>query len=268
MEQKTIIDRFRLDGKKAFVTGATGFIGYHTAEAFALGGAAVAVVDLPGKLDRAREIADEFKKKYGVDTLAYGVDVTDEEGVEKMCGYIAGQFGTIDIVHNNAGIGGSPVPDIDVDYRWWKHVIDVNLGGIYLTARAAARIMIRDGHGGSIVNTASMCANIVNAAPLGETFDNSAYSVSKAGVKHFTRHFATQMIPYGIRVNCVSPGYILSEMHKDMPKEVTDFFAKSSPCRRTGNVDEIPGAVLYLASDASTFCVGTEIIVDGGHVCY
>lgn len=87
-------------------------------------------------------------------------------------------------------------------------------------------------------------------------------------MKHFTRHFATQMIPYGIRVNCISPGYVLSDMHSDMSKEVTDFFAQSSPCQRTGKVEEMQGAVLYLASNASTFCVGTELIVDGGHVCY
>ncbi|MCD8097586.1 MAG: SDR family oxidoreductase [Lachnospiraceae bacterium] len=266
--EENVLKRFRLEGKKAFVTGASGLIGYHTAKAFAQAGADVAIVDIPQKLEKSQQIADEFKKEYGVNTLAYGVDVTDEQGVTEMCEYIAKEFGTIDVVHNNAGIGGSPIPDLDVDYSWWKHVQEANLGGIFLVARAAARIMVRDGHGGSIVNTASMCASIVNAAPLGVTFDNSAYSVSKAGVKHFTRHFATQMIPYGIRVNCISPGYVLSDMHSDMPKEVTDFFAQSSPCQRTGQVEEMQGAVLYLASDASTFCVGTELIVDGGHVCY
>lgn len=266
--EESVLKRFRLDGKKSFVTGATGLIGYYSAKAFAEAGADVAIVDIPQNLKRAQEIADEFKEAYGVNTLAYGVDVTDEKGVTDMCNFIADKFGTIDVVHNNAGIGGSPVPDLDLEYDFWKHVIDVNLGGVFLVARAAARIMVRDGHGGSIVNTCSMCASIVNQGPLGETFDNSAYSVSKAGVLHYTKHFASQVIKKGIRVNCVSPGYVLSTLHNGMPKEVTDFFAKSSPIQRTGLVEEMQGAVLFLASDASTFCVGTEILVDGGHVIY
>ncbi len=263
-----IIDRFRLTGKKAFVTGATGLIGYHTARAFAQAGADVAIVDLPMNIEKAQKIADELHEAYGVKTLAVGADVTDEDSVNEMVEHIAREFGTIDIVHNNAGIGGSPIPDVDVDYKFWRRVIDVNLGGVFLVARAAARVMIRDGHGGSIINTASMCAQIVNQAPAGVTFDNSAYSVSKAGVLHFTRHFATQVIKYGIRVNSLSPGYVLSTLHDGMPKEVLDFFANSSPALRTGKVEEMTGAVLYLASDASTFCVGTDIVVDGGHVCW
>ncbi len=266
--EENVLKRFRLDGKKAFVTGATGLIGYHTTKAFAQAGADVAIVDLPQNLEKAQRIADEFKNMYGVNTLAYGVDVTDERGVNDMCSYIADRFGTIDRVHNNAGIGGSPVPDLDVDYAWWRHVLDVNLGGIFLVARASARIMVHDGHGGAIINTASINAYIVNAARQGVTFDNSAYSVSKAGVLQFTKHFATQVIKYGIRVNSISPGYVLSDMHTDIPKEVKDFFAHSNPYQRTGKVEEIQGAVLYLASDASTFCVGTDIVIDGGHLCY
>lgn len=266
--EENVLKRFRLDGKKAFVTGATGLIGYYTAKAFAQAGADVAIVDLPQNLEKAQKIADEFKNTYGVNTLAYGVDVTDEQGVTNMCDYIADRFGTIDVVHNNAGIGGSPTPDLDVDYAWWRHVLDVNLGGIFLVARASARIMVRDGHGGAIINTASINASVVNAGPLGVTFDNSAYSVSKAGVLHFTKHFATQVIKYGIRVNAISPGYVLSDMHSDIPKEVTNFFAHVNPYQRTGKVEEMQGAVLYLASDASTFCVGTNIVIDGGHLCY
>lgn len=264
----TVLDRLRLDGKKSFVTGGTGLIGYHTAKAFAQAGADVAIVDLPQNLSKAQQIAEEFKEIYGVNTMACGVDVTDEKGVTDMCEMIASKFGTIDIVHNNAGRGGSLTPDLDVEYSLWKHILDVNLNGVFLVARAAARVMVRDGHGGSIINTASINAHVVNMAPLGETFDNSAYAVSKASVLHFTKHFASQVIKYGIRVNALSPGYVVSDLYTDMSKEVIDLFAKTTPANRNGKVEEMQGAVLYLASDASTYCVGTEIIADGGHVCY
>lgn len=265
---ENIMDRLRLDGKKAIVTGATGAIGYMTAKALAQAGADVAIISSPRNVEKAKAIAEEFKTAYGVNTLAYGADVADEKAVDEMIEYVAKEFGTIDIVHNNAGIGGSPVPDLDVDYSWWKHVIDVNLGGIFLVARAAARVMKRDGHGGSIINTASMCAQIVNQAPVGVTFDNSAYSVSKAAVRHFTKHFASQVIPYGIRVNSLSPGYVFSDMHNGMPQDVLDCFRGSQPCKRTGLAEEMQGAVVYLASDAASFTVGADFVVDGGHTCY
>ena len=263
-----IIERFRLDGKKAIVTGATGKIGYMTAKALAQAGADVAIVGTPRSIEKAQAIAEEFKRDFGVNAIGLGCSVDDERSVDEMLAAVVKEFGTIDIVHNNAGIGGSPIPDIDVDYGWWKHVIDVNLGGIFLVARGAAKIMKEHGHGGSIINTASMCAQIVNHAPFGVTFDNSAYSVSKAAVRHFTKHFASQVIPYGIRVNSLSPGYVFSDMHADMPKEVLDCFTESQPCKRTGLAEEMQGAVLYLASDASTFTIGADLVVDGGHTCY
>ena len=263
-----IFDKFRLDGKKALVTGATGKIGYMTAKAFAQAGADVAIVGATHEMERAQAIAEEFRRDYGVNTLACVVEVTDEESVDELFEKVVDAFGTVDVVHNNAGIGGSPIPDIDVDFTWWKHVIDVNLCGIFLIARKAARVMKEHGHGGTIINTASMCAQIVNQAPQGVTFDNSAYSVSKAAVRHFTKHFATQVIQYGIRVNSVSPGYILHEMHSNIPKAQLEFLKETQPCKRTGQPEEIQGAVLYLASDASSFAVGTDLVVDGGHTCY
>ena len=265
---ENIMERMRLDGKKAIVTGATGAIGDMTAKALAQAGADVAIISSPRNVEKGQKIADEFKAAYGVNAIAYGADVSDEKQVDEMIEFVAKEFGTIDIVHNNAGIGGSPIPDLDVDYSWWKHVIDVNLGGIFLVARAAARVMKRDGHGGSIINTASMCAQIVNHAPYGVTFDNSAYSVSKAAVRHFTKHFASQVAPFGIRVNSLSPGYVFSDMHVGMPQEVLDCFTSQQPCKRTGLAEEMQGAILYLASDASTFTIGADLVVDGGHTCY
>jgi sorbose reductase len=267
-ELRSVNDMLSLKGKVALVTGAAGGIGRSTAAAFAERGAKVALMDIPAREDMLRQNVADIKELYGGEAMYVTGDVSVPESCEAFIQKVVDTYGTIHIVHNNAGRGGSPTPDLDVDYSLWKHILDVNLNGVFLIARAAARIMVRDGHGGSIINTASINAHVINQAPLGQTFDNSAYAVSKACVLHFTKHFASQVIQYGIRVNALSPGYVVSDLYTDMSKEVIELFAKTTPANRNGRVEEMQGAVLYLASDASTYCVGTEIIADGGHVCY
>lgn len=151
----------------------------------------------------------------------------------------------------------------------WKHVLNVNLVSQYIVAVTAARVMIREGHGGSIINTASMAGQIVNQAPMFKTMDDSSYGVSKAGVLYFTKHFAAQVIQYGIRVNSISPGYCYSPgLHDSLPDEVIKCFTKTQPIMRMMDVEELQGAILFLASDASSYCVGTDLLIDGGHVLW
>lgn len=274
---ENVLERFRLDGKTAVVTGAAGNIGYHTALAFAQAGANVAIVDLPQCLKRSRDVARELAEKYHVKTAAYGCDLVDAAAVKDMFDQIEKELGSVDVVHNNAGVGGALAPDME---EWdgehemphldhWKQVLEINLVGPYIVATAAARVMIREGHGGSIINTASMAGHIVNQAPMYETLDDSSYGVSKAGVLYFTRHFAAQVIKYGIRVNSVSPGYCYSPgLHDGLSEEILDCYVKTQPIMRMAEVEELQGAVLYLASDASTYTVGHDIMIDGGHTIW
>ena len=272
---ENVLARFRLDGKTAVVTGAAGNIGYHTAMTFAQAGANVAIVDLPQCLERSKAVAQEFADKYGVKAAAYGCDLVDDKAVAAMFDQIEKDLGSVDVVHNNAGIGGALAPDLE---EWddehnmphldhWKQVLDVNLVSIYIVAVAAARVMKREGHGGSIINTASMAGHIANQAPMGKTMDDSSYGVAKAGVLYFTRHFASQVIQYGIRVNSISPGYCYSpNLHDGLSPEILDCYVKTQPAMRMLNVEELQGAVLYLASDAST--VGHDLMIDGGHTIW
>ena len=274
---ENVLERFRLDGKTAVVTGAAGNIGYHTALAFAQAGANVAIVDLPQCLKRSREVAGALAEKYHVKTAAYGCDLVNAAAVKDMFDQIEKELGSVDVVHNNAGVGGALAPDIE---EWdgehemphldhWKQVLEINLVSPYIVATAAARVMIREGHGGSIINTASMAGHIVNQAPMYETLDDSSYGVSKAGVLYFTRHFAAQVIKYGIRVNSVSPGYCYSPgLHDGLSEEILDCYVKTQPIMRMAEVEELQGAVLYLASDASTYTVGHDIMIDGGHTIW
>lgn len=278
MEYKeNVLDRFRLDGKTAVVTGAAGNIGYHTAMCFAQAGANVAIVDLPQCLDRSKEIAVEFAEKYHVNAAAYGCDLTDEKAVAELFDQIEKDLGSVDVVHNNAGVGGALAPDIeewDPEHNMphldhWRQVLDINLVSQYIVATTAARVMIREKHGGSIINTASMAGHIVNQAPMYHTLDDSSYGVSKAGVLYLTRHFAAQVIQYGIRVNSVSPGYCYSPgLHDGLSADILDCYTKTQPIMRMADVEELQGAVLYLASDASTYTVGHDIMIDGGHTIW
>lgn len=275
--KENVLERFRLDGKTAVVTGGAGNIGYHTALAFAQAGANVAIVDLPQCLERSKAVAAEFAEKYQVKTAAYGCDLVDEKAVAEMFDQIEKDLGSVDVVHNNAGVGGALAPDIeewDPEHNMshlehWKQVLNINLVSQYIVATTAARVMIRENHGGSIINTASMAGHIVNQAPMGQTLDDSSYGVSKAGVLYFTRHFASQVIKYGIRVNSVSPGYCYSPgLHDGLSAEIMDCYTKTQPIMRMAQVEELQGAVLYLASDASTYTVGHDILMDGGHMIW
>lgn len=275
--KKNVIERFRLDGKTAVVTGGAGNIGYHTALTFAQAGASVAIVDLPVCLEKSKKIAQELQEEYKVPCAAYGADLTDEKAVKQMFDDIERDLKRIDILHNNAGVGGALTPDIE---EWdeehdmphtdhWRQVLDINLVSIYIVATEAARRMRALGHGGCIINTASMAGHIVNQAPMYQTLDDSSYGVAKAGVLYFTRHFASQVIQYGIRVNSISPGYCYSPgLHDGLSAEIMDCYTKTQPIMRMADVEELQGAVLFLASDASTYMVGQDILIDGGHVIW
>lgn len=251
-----IIEKFKLDGKKAFVTGGARGIGKSISIALAEVGADVAIVDMD--INEARKTAKELET-YGVKSIAVETDVTNPDDVNKMISTVLSAFGTIDIVFNNAGICINEKAE-EMSFAAWKKVIDINLTGVFLVAQAAGRVMIKNGKG-SIINTASMSGHIVN-----QPQPQSAYNASKAGVIMLTKSLATEWAPYNVRVNSISPGYIATEMTLKATDWIPTWKA-ATPVKRMGNPEELQGVVVYLASEVSTYTTGTDIVVDGGFTC-
>jgi len=250
-----VLDKFRLDGKKAYVTGGARGIGKNVALAFAQAGADVAIADID--LEGAKKAAEEIRS-YNVKSIAVKTDISKPEEVDSMFREILDEFGTIDVAFNNAGICINKNVE-DMTFEEWCRVIDVNLTGTYLTTRGAGMIMIKN-RKGSIINTASMAAYIIPDAQY-----HCAYSASKAGIVHLSRALAMEWAPYNVRVNCISPGYTATELTKDVIKP---YWSEKTPLGRVGTPEDMQGAVLYLASDASAFTTGTDILVDGGYCCW
>jgi NAD(P)-dependent dehydrogenase (short-subunit alcohol dehydrogenase family) len=258
----SVAARFSLKGKKAIVTGAKGGIGKATATAFAELGADVAVVDIPSAIKESRAVAESISERFGVKTTGIGADLAQEDDVKDMVRQVTESFGTIDVVHSNAGIfvmGDNP----NMSVAEFKRIVDINLVGTFMVNRECANVMIAHQHGGSIINTVSMSGSIINPTRLEEDY-MVAYTASKAGAKHLTKGMAVNYIKHGIRVNSISPGYLISGAHRLMSQTDVDWWADSVPIKRFGEMDEIVGIACFLASDLSTYFVGADIIMDGG----
>lgn len=251
-----ITEKFNLEGKNAVVTGGAQGIGLNYAMAVAGAGAGVAIADL--NIGKARETAERIAREFGVKTMAIEVDVTVPEQVERMCREMAEEMGCIDIAFCNAGISIN-VPAEEMTYEQWRKVIDINLTGVFLTATAAGRYMIRQG-GGSIINTASMSGHIVNIPQ-----PQVGYNASKAGVIMLTKSLAVEWADKNVRVNSISPGYIMTDLTKG--NELIPRWEELSPYGRMGKPEELQGIALYLASDASSFTTGADFVVDGAYTC-
>ena len=168
------------------------------------------------------------------------------------------EYDTIDFAINNAGIANT-YPAENISSKDFKKVVDINLNGVFLTAQAAARQMIKEGKAGSIVNTASMSAHIINTP---QTIAN--YCASKGGVLLLTKALAVEWAKYNIRVNCVSPGYMATELVAEM-KNMHEEWISKIPAGRLGVPEDLVGAYVYLLSDAARYTTGTDLIVDGGY---
>jgi NAD(P)-dependent dehydrogenase (short-subunit alcohol dehydrogenase family) len=251
-----VVDMFSLVGKKAFVTGGAQGIGRSAALAFAEAGADVAIVDLD--MSKAEATVTELRSR-GVRSLAVKCDVTNPADVDAMIARIVEEFGTIDIAFNNAGICINESAET-MSFESWKKVIDINLTGIFLTARAAGRVMIAKGRG-SIINTASMSGHIVN-----QPQPQCAYNASKAGVILLTKSLAVEWAPRGVRVNCISPGYIATAMTLKATQWIPTWEA-ATPQKRMGRPEELTSALVYLASDSAGFTTGTDLVIDGAFTC-
>lgn len=255
-----IIDAFRLNGKRAFVTGGARGIGKSIASALTEAGADVAIVDLD---EREAEKTAKALSVNGTKTVAIRADVTDEADVDSMIAKVIGEFGGLDVAFCNAGICLN-VPAEDMSLEQWNKVIGINLTGIFLTAKAAGKWMLKQGTGGSIVNTASMSAHIVNVPQ-----PQCSYNASKAGVVQLTKSLAVEWALRKVRVNSISPGYIGTELTLGSPtlKPLIEQWNAQAPLKRLGKPEELQAIAVYLASDASSFTTGSDFIVDGAFTC-
>ena len=263
-EKYNIMDQFSLKGKKGFITGGCGGLGRNTAAAWAENGADVALVDLPRTKERLEPLCKEMSERYGVRVIPIYCDVSDPESVKAMKEELLDKFGDIDLAYVNAGICMSG-DDVNVPYETWKKTMEVNLNGIYLCAMAAKEIMIEKGHGGSIVMTSSLSGFSANNA-YGNPTPVCAYGTSKAGVYELSRFMAASLAGNGIRVICVSPGYVWSGIHEGvMDKDGYDMLLMPVPMKKFGLNEDIASAVLFLSTDAAKYVTGTVIHVDGGY---
>lgn len=197
----------------------------------------------------------------GRQAILFKVDVTREKEVEQAVSEVVKALASIDILFNNAGICISEAAE-HMSYEEWRKVVDVNLNGAFLVARAVGRSMIARRRGGSIINNASMSGDVVNF-PQGLC----AYNSKKAALIRLTKSLAVEWAKYGIRVNALSPGYIETAMTLMAPKEWRDQWISMAPLGRIGKLKEIQGAAVYLASNASRFTTGSVLVVDGGYSC-
>ena len=245
---------FGLYGKVALVTGGGRGIGQVVAIGLANAGAKIVIFSRTGADETVALI-----KKAGGDAHSILVDVTKENDVEKAINEILTLYGSLDIVFNNAGVCIHK-DTVKASVDEWRQVIDINLTGEYIVARAAGRVMIERGIKGSIINMASMSGSIVNIPQW-----QASYNASKAGVIHMTRSLAVEWAGTGIRVNSLSPGYINTPMSVDTPEELRDAWLEMIPQHRMGEPEELMPAVLYLATEAAGYTTGSDLIIDGGY---
>lgn len=255
---------FSLEGKVAWVTGASYGIGFAIASAFAAAGAKIVFNDLK------QEFVDKGLKAYadaGIDAKGYVCDVTNEEQVNATVAQIINELGKIDILVNNAGII-KRIPMCDMTAAEFRQVIDVDLNAPFICAKAVIPSMIKNGHG-KIINICSMMSELGR-----ETV--SAYAAAKGGLKMLTKNIASEYGEFNIQCNGIGPGYIatpqtapLREIQPDGSRHPFDqFIIAKTPAARWGLVEDLQGPAVFLASDASNFVNGHVLYVDGGILAY
>ncbi|KAG7662542.1 uncharacterized protein J8A68_003938 [[Candida] subhashii] len=254
-----VLDLFSLKGKVATVTGGSQGIGYAVAEAFAQAGADVAIWYNSTPADK---LAHELAEKYGIRCRAYKCDIGIAKEVQQVIEQIEVDFGTIDIFVANAGITWphGPIIDADQDYEEWHKLINVDYSGVYYCAKNVGKIFKKNDRGSMII-TSSISAQIVNIPQ-----SQSPYNAAKAAVKHLAKSLAVEWAPFA-RVNTISPGYMVTKITDFVDIETRQKWWQFTPLGREGIPQELVGAYLYLASNASTYTTGTDLVVDGGYTC-
>jgi len=254
MSALTITTPFDLTGRTAFVTGASSGLGRHFAQTLARAGANVALA--ARRIERLDETVEAIKSKGG-SAVAIELDVTDPEAIAPAFDKAEETFGPVTIMVPAAGVTARAF-FTDTEEDQWRHVMDTNLDGVWRTAREAARRMQANKTGGSIIIIASVLSfNVVKAT--------SPYATSKAAIAHLTRAMALELARDNIRVNALAPGYFSTELNEEYLRSETGLqLIDKFPMKRLGELSELDGPLLLLASDAGSFMTGTVIPVDGG----
>ena len=256
------LEKLKLDGKVAVVTGGAQGIGYACAQALSEAGATVVIADMSSAIGKS---SAETLKKMGHKVSAVTLDVTRSADVDNVAAEIVKTHGRVDILVNNAGVARSNVRAEDTSDDHWRFHMDVNVDGVFWCCRAFGREMLKQGKG-SIVNIGSMSGFIVNK-PQPQSF----YNASKAAVHHMTRSLAAEWAKRGVRVDAVAPTYIETPLTAFGIKENPEMYKtwiEMTPMGRVGQPDEIASVVHFLASDASSLMTGAIVVADGGYGCW
>jgi NAD(P)-dependent dehydrogenase (short-subunit alcohol dehydrogenase family) len=250
------VELFNLEGRKALVTGAGRGIGRVLAISLAQAGCDVAILEK--NIEDAHNVVGEIKK-IGKKAAAFQVDVTKKAEVEKAFSAAAKFLGRLDIVINNAGVCIHEAAE-DTSEEHFDYIVDTDLKGVFLCCQSAMKVM-KPQKKGSIINIASMSGTVSNYPQK-----QAHYNAAKAGVILLTKCLAVEWVDLGIRVNSISPGYTRTEMTvQTSPPEMIAQWESMIPMRRMAEPLELAGAAIYLASDASSYTTGSDIIVDGGY---
>jgi NAD(P)-dependent dehydrogenase (short-subunit alcohol dehydrogenase family) len=251
----SVLDRFDLTGRTAVVTGSTRGLGRAFARALAEAGAAIVVV---GRDANAAADVEQELHGLGAEVQVVLADVTQRADVERLLEEATGRFGRVDVLVNNAG-ACIHKPALEVTDDEWHAVMGVNLDGLWIASQVFGRHMI-DAGGGVMVNVGSMSGAIVNRPQW-----QPAYNASKAAVHHLTRSLAAEWAPLGVRVNALAPGYMHTDMAPIHEPRFQRYWIEDAPQQRAGQPDELGPAVVFLASDASSFMTGSVLTIDGGY---
>jgi dehydrogenase/reductase SDR family protein 4 len=253
-QQEVVKMNFSLKGKVVLITGASRGIGQAAAIEMALAGADVAIASR--KLPDLEKVAEEVRKA-GRKCIPVAAHVGKTEEINSLVKRVVEEFGKIDILVNNAATNPTMASSIDVDERTWDSIMNLNLKGLFFLSQAVARIMRGKG-GGKIINVASVAGITPDILPL--------YSISKAGVIMATKVMAREWAPYNIRVNAVAPGLTKTRFSEALWKnpDILQMAMSRTPMARPAEPEEMSGAIIYLASDASSYVTGQVIAIDGG----
>ena len=264
-------NKFNLSGKTAVITGGAGILGKHFCSGLAESGANIAVVDVDQSA--AFNVAKKINELYKIEAIGFECDVANVTSVKNMVDDVVRNFGEINILHNNAACKSNNLsaffaPFEEYELEQWREIMSVNIDGMFLVAQQIGKQMLIQKKGGSIIQTASIYGVMSpdhriysDSFYLGHKINSPAvYAASKAAVIGLTKYLATYWADENIRVNTISPGGIESGQNEEFNRN----YSNRVPMNRMANAEEMVGALLYLASDASTYVTGQNIIVDGG----